>query len=234
MDVAVKATIGDDLFLSSNDIGVGADYHVRVNTVHDVRVASFANSYDNTILDTDISLIDTSVINNQSIGEDQVQAVDIRASRGLTHAIANTLTAAKGALVAISGKVFLNSDPQIGGTQADEVTGGGAKHGDVSFTLESEQVKVSGITSRLWGVMEPTLLQFLDKTFGNPSIMEGASSKTITSLDNLVSADLNEIDGLGVTRLETDRGSSSNVQSVAKGSDTIKVQQRIGLDKVVV
>ena len=82
--------------------------------------------------------------------------------------------------------------------------------------------------------MEPTLLQFLDKTFGNPSIMEGASSKTITSLDNLVSADLNEIDGLGVTRLETDRGSSSNVQSVAKGSDTIKVQQRIGLDKVVV
>jgi hypothetical protein len=50
-------------------------------------------------------------------------------------------------------------------------------------------------------MMEATLLQFLDKVFGNPSIMEGTSSKTITTLDDLVSTDLDEVDGLSVTRL---------------------------------
>jgi hypothetical protein len=93
---------------------------------------------------------------------------------------------------------------------------------------------VSGIASGFRGVMEATLLQFLDKTLGNPGIAEGTGSKTITSLDDLVSADLDEIDGLGVTRLETDGSSSSDIQPVSQSSNTIEVQQRIGLDKVIV
>jgi hypothetical protein len=83
-------------------------------------------------------------------------------------------------------------------------------------------------------MMEATLLQFLDKVFGNPSIMEGTSSKTITTLDDLVSTDLDEVDGLSVTRLETNGGSSSNIQPVSQSSNAIEVQERIGFDKVIV
>lgn len=234
MDMAVKAAISYDLLLSSNNIGVGADDHVRINTIHNIRVASFADTYDNAILDTDISLIDTSVVNDQSVGENQVQAVDIRTSRGLTHAITNTFSATKGTLITILSKVFLDLDPQISSTQTDKVAGGGTKHGNVGFTLESEHFKVSRITSWLWCVMETTLLQFLNKTFGNPSIVEGTSCKTIATFDDLVTTNLDEVDGLSVTRLETDGSSSSNVQSVSKGSDTIEVQQRVCFDKVVV
>lgn len=211
MDMTVKAAISYDLLLSSNDIGVGADDHVRINTIHNIRVASFADTYDNAILDTDISLIDTSVVNDQSVGENQVQAVDIRTSRGLAHAITNTFSATKGTLITILSKVFLDLDPQISGTQTDEVAGGGTKHGNVGFTLESEHFKVSRITSWLWCVVKTTLLQFLNKTFGNPNIVEGTSCKTIATFDDLVATNLDEVDGLGVTRLETDGSPSSNV-----------------------
>jgi hypothetical protein len=232
--VAVEATISDDLVLCSNDIGVGTDNHVGINSVHDIRIASFADSYNDAVLDTNIGLIDTSVVNNQSISHDQIQAVGICASRSLTHTITNTLTTTKGALIAVSSEVFLNFDPKIGGTQTDDVASGRAKHGNVGFTLESEHVKVSRIASRLWSVMEATLPQFLDKVFRNPSIMEGTSSKTATTFDDLVSTDLDEIDGLGITGLETDGGSSSNIQPVSQSSNTIEIQERIGLDKVIV
>jgi hypothetical protein len=82
--------------------------------------------------------------------------------------------------------------------------------------------------------VEATFLQFLNKVFGNPSIMEGTGSKTIATLDNLIATDLDQVDGLGITGLKTDGGSSSNIQSVSQSSNTIKVQERIGLDKVIV
>ena len=64
-------------------------------------------------------------------------------------------------------------------------------------------------------MVEATLLQFLNKSFGNSGIVKGTSSKTIATFDNLVATDLNEVDGLGITRLETDRGSSSDIQPIS-------------------
>lgn len=83
-------------------------------------------------------------------------------------------------------------------------------------------------------MMEATFLQFLNQRIGNAGIMERTSSETIAALDDLVTTNLDKIDSLGVTGLEANGSSSSNIQPVSQGSDAIKVEQRIGLNKVVV
>lgn len=224
MDVAVETAISDNILLSSNDIGVGPDDHVRINAIHDIRITSFANSYDDAILDTDISFVDASVVNDQGVCENQIQTVNVRTSRSLTHAITNTLATAKGTLIAVLSKVPLDLDPEISSAQADKITSGRAEHSNISFTLKSKHVKVSRIASRFGGVMEATLLQFLNKRIGNPRIMERASSDAIASFDDLVATNQDKVDSFSITRLKANGGSSSNIQPVSQGSDTIEVE----------
>jgi hypothetical protein len=70
---------------------------------------------------------------------------------------------------------------------------------------------VTSITYWLWSVKETTFLQSLDDTFGDGYVFDEASSQAIAAFDDLLAADLDEIDSLRITRLEADRSSRWDV-----------------------
>lgn len=224
MNMTIHTTISHDVLFSRNDICVRTNNHVGINTLHDIRITCLANTYNDSVLDTNVGLEDTSVVNNQGVCQNQVQAINVGAAGSLTHAVANTLTTSERTLVAVVREVLLDLDPEIGCAQADEITSGRAKHGDVSLALDGEHINVGRIARGLGSMVEAALLQLLNKGFGNSCVVDGPSSKAIAALDDLVASDLDQSDGLGVARFETDRGSCSNIQSVTTSSDTVKIE----------
>ena len=81
---------------------------------------------------------------------------------------------------------------------------------------------------------ESSTLKSLDQMVGNGLIMYGTMSQIITSINDLMSSDLDKRHGLAVTRFEADRCTGWNVQAIAASFDTIEIQLRVCLDKVIV
>ena len=73
VNVAIHTAISHNVFFSRNDICVGANNHVGVNTLHDIRITCFANAYNDAILDTDVCLEDTRPVDDEGVGDDQVE-----------------------------------------------------------------------------------------------------------------------------------------------------------------
>lgn len=67
MNVTVEATSGNDVMLASNDVRAISNDHIRMNTIHDVRIACFTDSYNQTILDANICFVDAGPINDKRV-----------------------------------------------------------------------------------------------------------------------------------------------------------------------
>jgi hypothetical protein len=79
---------------------------------------------------------------------------------------------------------------------------------------------------------EPGRLQLSENLIG-PTQIHGPIGQPIASADNLVTGNLNQGDGLGISRLETDRCAGGDIEAEPVGLQAVEVQLRIRLDEVV-
>ena len=82
------------------------------HAIHDIWIASLANARDETVLDTNVGLVDTRPIDDQRIGNDGVNDLFVLSTRRLSHALTDRLATTKRALITISCQILLNLDPQ--------------------------------------------------------------------------------------------------------------------------
>ncbi len=127
MDVAVDPARGDDQVLTGNHLRGCSHDQFRVDTFHRVWISRLAHLDDAPVADTNVGLHDAPVINDQSVGDYQVERASLpRSACALAHAIANHLAAAECDLVAVRSEVFLHFDNQFRLGKADAITLGGA------------------------------------------------------------------------------------------------------------
>jgi hypothetical protein len=69
----VDRTRRDDELLSGNNFGRRPNDELGVDTVHNIRVARFAYADNDTVLDTDVCLVDFVPVDDECICDDQVQ-----------------------------------------------------------------------------------------------------------------------------------------------------------------
>ncbi len=125
MDVGVNSAGCHDFSFTGDYFRSRADDHSGRYTAHDVRVASLANSHNASAADSDVGLIDSAVVYDHRIRDDQIENA-IRGSRRrrLSHAVADYFAAAKFCFFAGRRKVLFNFDEQFRIGQANAVTSG--------------------------------------------------------------------------------------------------------------
>ncbi len=110
----VDAARGDDAALPGYHLGRRAHDHAWGDTGLDVRVAGLAHSHDAAGADAEIGLDDAPVIQDEGVGDDEVEhAVRGGGARGLAHPVANHLAAAELHLVAVDREVLLDLDQDV-------------------------------------------------------------------------------------------------------------------------
>jgi len=131
MDVTVDAAGGDDHAFPGDHLGGRADWNGDGRLY--VGIAGLADGPDAAVLETDIGLHDTPVIDDHRIGDDGVSDVLVVAL-ALPHAVADHLAATELDFLAVGGEIALDLDPQVGVGQSHAVAGGGAEHFGISLT----------------------------------------------------------------------------------------------------
>jgi hypothetical protein len=125
---ASTGTGGEDLALAGDDLGPRSDEDVDPRL--GIRVAGLADPDDAAVLDPDIGLDDPPMIQNQGIGDDQVDHL-VGLALALAHAVADDLAAAELHLVAVVGTVLLDLDEELGVAQAHAVPDRRTVHGGI-------------------------------------------------------------------------------------------------------
>ena len=125
VDVTVDGAGGEDLALARHHLGAGTDQDGDAGL--DVRVAGLADGGDPPLLDADVGLDDTPIVQDQGVGDDQVHHLG-GGTLALAHAVADDLAAAEFDLLAIEAVIPLDLDPEIGVPQAHPVPGGRTVH----------------------------------------------------------------------------------------------------------
>jgi hypothetical protein len=92
----------------------------------DARVAGVADADDAAVLDAEVGFDDAELrIEDQGVGDDEVEAVGVEGGGRLAHAVADDLAAAELDLVAVAAalgdEVALDLDEQLGVGEADAV-----------------------------------------------------------------------------------------------------------------
>ena len=105
VDVRVDAAGGDDQAFAGNRFGRDADDHARRDAGHHVRIAGLADAADAAALDADVGFVDAGPVDDERVGDDAVERVDLTDARGLAHAVAEHLAAAELAFVAVDGVI---------------------------------------------------------------------------------------------------------------------------------
>lgn len=116
----------------SDDLALGGDHfgawpYGYVDAWLHVGVAGLADHGNTPVLDADIGLDDTPVVDDQRVGQHQVHGLGGQ-HLALPHAIADDLAAAELHFFAVNGVVLLYFDPQCRVGQAQTVTHGRAEH----------------------------------------------------------------------------------------------------------
>ena len=127
MDVSVDSAGRHDFSFAGDHFRSRADDHAGGHAIHDVRIAGLADSHDAPAADSDVGFVDSAVVHDHRIGDDQIEsAVSGSRRRGLAHAVADHFAAAEFCFFAGSGEVFFNFDEQFRIGQANAVAGGRA------------------------------------------------------------------------------------------------------------
>src|SRR5262249_24945458 len=128
VDMTVDTARGDDQVLAGDDLGAWADDQLRVDARLDQRVAGLADADDPAAAGADVALDDAPVVQDDGVGDDQVEGRlgDRRRQRRLALVVADDLAAAELHLLAVGGEVFFDLNNQFGVGQADAVPRRGA------------------------------------------------------------------------------------------------------------
>ena len=153
VNVRVDCSSGDDEFLSSDNFCRRAHDEVFVHTSHHVWVSRLADTADDTVLDSDIRLVDSRPVDNEGICDEEVNALRRWPIGRLSHPLSNhlayqtfraftatmllELTSTKLAFISVYRLVSFDFDPQLGISKANKVTSGRPEHGSIRFTTDS-------------------------------------------------------------------------------------------------
>src|SRR5579872_4084542 len=99
MNVRVDAAGGQNQPFTGDDVGSNSDHQERIDVVHDVWIASFADGADQSVFDTDVGLDDAPVVDDQRVGDDHVG--NVSGGRGLSHTVSDCFAATELDLVAV-------------------------------------------------------------------------------------------------------------------------------------
>jgi len=231
--VSVDASGGDNLPLSSNDIGAATDYHVGRDALHDIWATRLADADNHTVLDANIGLVYTGPIDYQGVGDHHIECLRVRTACGLTHAFAQRLAATELAFVAVRRQVLLHLDPEVCAAEADEVASRGTEHGGVCCAVHLEHVDVYWVDKRVRAVGKAGLLEACDDVLDTMAL-DGTGGEVVAAADHLAAANLNEGDRLGIARLKAHGRAGGDVETVAIGFAAVKLELRVHLDEVVV
>ena len=134
MYVGIDSSGGCNQTLSGNRLGTRPNYDVHV-WLH-VRVARFANSANLPIFDTDIRLHDSPVIEEQRIGNNNVNHV-LSGALALPHAVPNHFSTAELDFLPISRVVSLNFNNQFRIAEAHAITSRRPVHLDICAAVNT-------------------------------------------------------------------------------------------------
>ena len=93
MDVGVNAAGRYDFSFPGDHFRSRTDDHAGRHAAHDVRIAGLADSYNASAANANVCLVDSAVVHDHRIGDNQIENASVRGSRrrGLPHAVAITL-----------------------------------------------------------------------------------------------------------------------------------------------
>src|ERR1039457_556938 len=129
VDVRVNGARGYDLAFASDHLGGRANHQIRIHSVLRIRVTRFADLHDAAVANTDVPLDDAPVIDDQRVGDHQVESALLGFAfrcGALAHAVADHLATAKSYFIAVDGEVFLYFDDEFRIRQANAVARGRA------------------------------------------------------------------------------------------------------------
>src|SRR5262249_58734169 len=112
MYVRVDATGRDDQILACDDLGSGTDDQFRIDARLNERIASLADADDATGADAHVAFHDAPVIEDDRVGNDEIQwrLFRLARQRRLALAVADHLAAAELDFLAINGVVLFDLD----------------------------------------------------------------------------------------------------------------------------
>ena len=131
VDMGIDAAGGDYFAFGGNHFRRRANGDIDARL--DIGIARFADRQDPPVFDADIGFNDPPVIDDQRIGQHQIDTV-VSEHLPLAHTVTDDLAAAELDLFAVGGQIVFDLDPQFGVRQAHFIAGGGAKHVSISLT----------------------------------------------------------------------------------------------------
>src|SRR5712664_61847 len=127
MDVCIDAAGSQDPSFSREYFGGGANFHGGSHPIHDARITRLADRGNPAITNSNISLIDSGVIENQRVGNHQIgSAAGAGRFRRLAHAVANDFAAAELYLIAVDSPVCFDFDNEVRISEAYPISRGRA------------------------------------------------------------------------------------------------------------
>lgn len=232
VDMGIETTRSNNAMFACNHICAVSDHEVGIYAIHHVRVSSLAHARDYAVFDTNIGLVYPCPVDYQGIRNYSIQTFVVGPSACLTHAFSQSLAAPKRAFITVPRHIFFDLDPQVCGSQSYQVTRCGSEHANVGLSLHGADINMRRISRWFRFVQETPGLDVLHNVISHVS--NEARSNLISTLDDLVSCNLDQCDRFGVAGLETNRSASGDVQPVAMRSDAIELKLRVRFNEVVV
>ena len=123
VNVRVDAAGGEDESFARDRLGRRADDEVGRDAGHDVGIAGLADAGDSPVLDADVGFVDAGPVDDERVGDDEIERAIVADACRLPHAVAQHLAAAELALVAVDRVVALDLGDEIGVGQANAIAG---------------------------------------------------------------------------------------------------------------
>ena len=132
MDVRVDRSGGQQMSLAGEDLRRSTDLEAGRDAVHDPRIAGLADCRDAPVADADVRLPDAGRVDDDDVGDDEIRRAAEPAGpetggsqssdqRRLAHPIADHFAAAELRFVAVTRRVPLDLDDQIGVCETNPV-----------------------------------------------------------------------------------------------------------------
>ena len=229
MDVAVDAARGDDQVFTGDHFGGCADDKLRIDAVHRVGISGFADFHDAAVLDSDIGFDDAPMIEDDGVGDDQVERAMLADSRmaraALAHAVANHFAAAEGDFVAVVREVFFDFDDQIGVGQANAVAFGGAVEVGVGAAGNVQGSSAIFLLAELKACLRG-LVRWRARARRTIASRRSPSRASVEAMDHAAASKLGELDFLFFAGLEAHGGSGRDIKAHAVGGRRDRMRGR--------
>ena len=213
--VGVDGAGGQHEALAGDGLGRHADDEVVAHPGHDVRVAGLPDARDAAVLDADVRLADAGPVDDEGVRDHAVEGALVGDAGRLPHAVAQHLSAAELALVAVDGRVVLHLRHEAGVAQPHAVAARRSVEIRVVPSVDAVRHDYSQLPRSRPASTGPLAHAFPPRTIR-------------------LAGDRHQPHRPALARLEADRRARRDVETVAVGGPAVEHQGAVGLEEVVV